>query len=186
MFYLCKISSRPIKGTKDKIFSKENNNHLNPRYETKRQRASPNTNYIWRWKTKSFGWKQIPCRWEKLGSSKNDLCPLGGISFVWLNVMAAKTSFWLNTLAWARVHPQCITVSDIWIGPGFEWRNCDKRCHDDDATVPRFRWYPVIRIQRTDTRSKKCLMSLLNPHQSAVDIKRWKSPIKSEVKSHRT
>ena len=118
MFYLCKISSRPIKGTKDKIFSKENNNHLNPRNETKRQRASPNTNYVWRWKTRSFGGKQIPCRWEKLGSSKNDLCPLGGISFVWLNVMAAKTSFWLNTLAWARVHPQCITVFDIWIGPG--------------------------------------------------------------------
>ena len=58
--------------------------------------------------TTKFGGEQLdiwcceknPWRWEKLGSSKNDLCPLGGIFFVWLNVMAAKTSFWLNTLAW--------------------------------------------------------------------------------------
>ena len=63
--------------------------------------------------TTKFGGEQLtvlakknPWRWKKLGSSKNDLCPLGGIFFVWLNVMAAKTSFWLNTLAWSRVHLQ--------------------------------------------------------------------------------
>ena len=158
MSSLCEISSRPIKGTEDKIFLLKKT-IITSIWGMRRKGREPEQ------QTTKFGGEQIDIwicekkslRWEKLGSSKNDLCPLGGIFFVWLNVMAAKTSFWLNTLAWSRVHLLSTMHHsfDIWIEPRFEWRNCDKRCHD--AIVPDKIEALASRIQRLaiENRYKK-------------------------------